>query len=163
MIRAKSTNIVGPRVSQTSGEKMTDVVVIGAGPAGVLAALRAADLGARATVVASREFGGMAANDGPVPVRTLAHAGRLMRDARQLGQYGVNVSEPVLDYPLLLARVREVAADVRSLSSLRQQIDSLRVTVHEQTGQRASWTHAPLRPRVASGFKQIRSSFAPGE
>ena len=77
---------------------MTDLVVIGAGPAGVLAALRAADLGARATIVASREFGGMAANDGPVPVRTLAHAGRLMRDARQLGQYGVNVSEPVLDY-----------------------------------------------------------------
>ena len=113
---------------------MTDFVVIGAGPAGVLAALRAADLGARATVLASREFGGMAANDGPVPVRTLAHAGRLMRDARQLGQYGINVSEPVLDYPLLLARVREVVADVRSLSSLRQQIDSLRVTVHEQTG-----------------------------
>ena len=113
---------------------MTDFVVLGAGPAGVLAALRAADLGARATVLASREFGGMAANDGPVPVRTLAHAGRLMRDARQLGQYGINVSEPVLDYPLLLARVREVVADVRSLSSLRQQIDSLRVTVHEQTG-----------------------------
>jgi pyruvate/2-oxoglutarate dehydrogenase complex dihydrolipoamide dehydrogenase (E3) component len=103
---------------------MTDLVVIGAGPAGLLAALRAADLGARATVVASREFGGMAANDGPVPVRTLAHAGRLMRDARQLGQYGIYVSEPVLDYPQLLARVREVVADVRSLSSLRQQIDS---------------------------------------
>ena len=113
---------------------MTDLVVIGAGPAGLLAALRAADLGARATVVTSREFGGMAANDGPVPVRTLAHAGRLMRDARQLAQYGINVSEPVLDYPLLLERVREVMADVRSLSSLRQQIDSLRVTVHEQTG-----------------------------
>ena len=115
-------------------KKMTDLVVIGAGPAGLLAALRAADLGARATVVASREFGGMAANDGPVPVRTLAHAGRLMRDARQLGQYGINVGEPTLDYPLLLARVREVVADVRSLSSLRQQINSLGVTVHEQTG-----------------------------
>jgi len=113
---------------------MTDVLVIGAGPAGVLAALRAADLGARTTLVASAEFGGMAANDGPVPVRTLAHAGRLMRDARQLGQYGVNVSEPVLDYPRLLARVREVTGDVRAHSSLREQIDSLGVTVHEQAG-----------------------------
>lgn len=113
---------------------MTNVVVIGAGPAGVLAALRAAELGARSTIVASSEFGGMAANDGPAPVRTLAHAGRLMRDARQLGQYGVEVSEPVLDYPRLLRRVREVVADVRSHSFLRQQIDSLRVAVHEQTG-----------------------------
>ena len=54
---------------------MTDVLVIGAGPAGVLAALRAADLGAQIALVTSSAFGGMAANDGPVPVRTLAHAG----------------------------------------------------------------------------------------
>ena len=102
---------------------MPDLIVIGAGPAGVLAALRAADLGARTTLVASGEFGGMAANDGPVPVRTLAHASRLMREARQLGRYGVTVSAPVLDYPRLLTRVREVVNDVRSHSSLRQQID----------------------------------------
>jgi dihydrolipoamide dehydrogenase len=113
---------------------MTSIVVIGAGPAGVLAALRAADLGAQTTLVASGEFGGTAANDGPVPVRALAHASRLMRDARQLGRYGVNVSEPVLDYSRLLARVREVVTDVRSHSSQREQIDSLGVKVHERTG-----------------------------
>src|SRR5712692_6758622 len=113
---------------------MTDIIVIGAGPAGVLAALRAADLGARTMLVARAEFGGMAANDGPVPVRVLAHAARLIREARQLGQYGVTVSEPVLDYPRLLARVREVVSDVREHSSLRQQLDSLGVTVYEQSG-----------------------------
>ena len=113
---------------------MIDIIVIGAGPAGVLAALRAADLGARTVLVTRAEFGGMAANDGPVPVRTLAHAARLMREARQLGQYGIGVSEPVLDYPRLLARVREVVKDARAHSSLRQQIDSVGVTVHEHAG-----------------------------
>jgi len=113
---------------------MTDVIVIGAGPAGVLAALRAADLGARTMLVTRADFGGMAANDGPVPVRTLAHAARLMREARQLSQYGIEVSEPVLHYPLLLGRVREVVNDVRAHSSLREQIDSLRVTVREHAG-----------------------------
>src|SRR6476661_7990888 len=113
---------------------MIDVIVIGAGPAGVLAALRSADLGARTTLVTRAEFGGMAANDGPIPVRTLAHAARLIREARQLGQYGIDVSEPVLDYPRLLTRVREVVQDVRGHSSLRQQIDSLGVTVHEHAG-----------------------------
>ena len=88
-----------------------DIIVIGAGPAGVVAALRAADLGARTALVTRDEFGGMAANDGPVPVRTLAHAARLIREARQLGQYGIAVSEPVLDYSRLLARVREVVED----------------------------------------------------
>src|SRR5436305_3119367 len=113
---------------------MIDTLVIGAGPAGVLAALRAADLGARTMLVTRAEFGGMAANDGPVPVRTLAHAARLIREARQLDQYGIGVSEPMLDYPRLLARVREVVKDARAHSSLRQQIDSLGVTVHEHAG-----------------------------
>jgi pyruvate/2-oxoglutarate dehydrogenase complex dihydrolipoamide dehydrogenase (E3) component len=113
---------------------MTDVLVIRAGPAGVLAAVRAADLGARTALVSSAEFGGMAANDGPVPVRTLAHAARLLRAARKVGHYGIDVSEPALDYARLLARVREVVDDVRSQSSLRQQIDALGVTVCENAG-----------------------------
>src|SRR3954449_10748720 len=111
---------------------MTDIIVVGAGPAGVLAAMRAADLGARTTLVTRADFGGMAASDGPVPVRVLAHAARLIREARQLGEYGVTVSEPVLDYPRLLARVREVVSDVRAHSSLRHQFDALGVTVHER-------------------------------
>ena len=113
---------------------MFDVIVIGAGPAGVVAALRAADLGAKTALIARDEFGGMAANDGPVPVRTLAHAARLIREARQLGLYGITVGEPVLDYPRLLARVREVVNDVRAHSAFRGQIDSLGVTVCERAG-----------------------------
>ena len=109
-------------------------MVIGAGPAGVVAASRAADLGARTTLVTRDAFGGMAASDGPVPVRTLAHAARLLREARQLGQYGVSVSEPVLDYPRLLARVRQVVHDVRAHSTWREQIDSLGVKVYEHAG-----------------------------
>lgn len=113
---------------------MIDVVVIGAGPAGVVAALRAADLGARTTLVTRDQFGGMAANDGPVPVRTLAHAARLIREARQLGRYGVVVSEPRLDYPRLLARVREVVNDVRTHSAFREHLDHAGVTIHERAG-----------------------------
>jgi pyruvate/2-oxoglutarate dehydrogenase complex dihydrolipoamide dehydrogenase (E3) component len=113
---------------------MLDVLVIGAGPAGVVAALRTADLGAKTALIARDEFGGMAANDGPVPVRTLAHAARLIREARQLGLYGITVSEPVLEYSRLLARVREVVNDVRAHSAFRRQIDSLKVTVYERAG-----------------------------
>ena len=113
---------------------MTNVLVIGAGPAGAVAALRAADLGARTELVTSSAFGGMAANDGPVPVRTLAHAARLIRNARQLDQYGVAVGNPVLDYSRLLARVREVVGEAVAHSSLREQIDAVGVTVHENAG-----------------------------
>jgi len=113
---------------------LIDVIVIGAGPAGVVAALRAADLGAATALITRDEFGGMAANDGPVPVRTLAHAARLMREARHLANYGIVVSEPHLDYPRLLERVNEVVHDARSHSTFRAQIDSAGVRVYERAG-----------------------------
>jgi len=111
-----------------------DVLVIGAGPAGVLASLRARDLGAHTALVTCGDFGGMAAADGPVPVRTLAHAARLLREARQLRQYGISVGEPTLEYSHLLSRVREVVGQVQKHSSLHKQIDLAGVTVYERTG-----------------------------
>jgi pyruvate/2-oxoglutarate dehydrogenase complex dihydrolipoamide dehydrogenase (E3) component len=108
-----------------------DVVVVGAGPAGVMAALRAADLGARTALVTDGAFGGMAANDGPVPVRTLAHTARLLREARQLHRYGVANGEPRLDYPRLMERVREVVAEVAAASSLRAQVEAAGAEVLE--------------------------------
>ena len=111
-----------------------DVVVIGAGPAGVIAALRAARLGARTALITRDDFGGMAANDGPVPVRTLAYAARLIREARQLPRYGIAAGEPLLDYELLLARVRQVVEEVRTHSLLRKDLERAGVAIHEHAG-----------------------------
>src|SRR5215469_949078 len=111
-----------------------DVVVIGAGPAGLFAALRAAELGAGTTIVTRREVGGMAANDGPIPVRTLAQAARLLRGARQLERYGISVSKPILDYPRLLARVREVVHEVRDHAIRRENLERVGVTIYENSG-----------------------------
>ncbi len=112
----------------------SDVIVIGAGPAGVVAALRAAELGARTTLITRGDFGGMAANDGPVPVRTLAQAARLLRGARRLDRFGISSSEPTLDYARLLQRVRDVVSVVRESSALRDRAERLHVTLHERVG-----------------------------
>ena len=111
-----------------------DVLVIGAGPAGLIAAIRAAELGARTVLVTRGEVGGMAANDGPIPVRTLAQAARLLREARQLALFGIDVSEPVLDYSRLLARTREVVDHIRDHTIRREQVERVGVTIHENSG-----------------------------
>ncbi|MBV8345764.1 MAG: NAD(P)/FAD-dependent oxidoreductase [Candidatus Eremiobacteraeota bacterium] len=110
------------------------VVVIGAGPAGTAAALRAADLGAKTALVTRGAFGGMAANDGPIPVRTLAHAARLLREARQLPRYGIATGTIKVDYQVLLSRAREVVAEAAAHSTLRPQIDAAGVEVYEHAG-----------------------------
>ena len=109
-------------------------MVVGGGPAGVVAALRAARLGARTALVTRDGLGGMAAIDGPVPVRTLAHAARLMREAKQLPRYGITAGEPTLDYSRLLERVHEVTGDVRTHSLLTDELCEARVTIHEHAG-----------------------------
>jgi pyruvate/2-oxoglutarate dehydrogenase complex dihydrolipoamide dehydrogenase (E3) component len=111
-----------------------NIVVIGGGPAGSSAALRAAELGARTVLVTRGEFGGMAANDGPIQVRTLALAARLLRESRQLGQHGIAVSEPILDYPQLLVRTREIVDDVCEHSTSRENLERAGVTIYEHAG-----------------------------
>jgi dihydrolipoamide dehydrogenase len=113
-----------------------DVIVIGAGPAGIIAALRSAQLGAQTTLLSRGPFGGMAANDGPVPVRVLPHAARLARDSRQLAQYGIRTGHADLDFTQLQARVQEVVANIRTHEALRPNLERAGVSVYEHTGAR---------------------------
>ncbi|HEX3671000.1 MAG TPA: NAD(P)/FAD-dependent oxidoreductase [Candidatus Cybelea sp.] len=114
--------------------KEFDVVVIGAGPAGTAASLRAADLGAKTALISRSAFGGMAANEGPIPVRTLAQAARLLREARKLPSYGIAVTEPSIDYPRLIARAGASVAGARAHSTLLEQSVKAGVAIFEDAG-----------------------------
>ena len=75
------------------------MVVIGGGPAGVARGAACGVAGSPTELITSDGLGGMAAFDGPVPVRTLADVARLIREARQLPRYGITAGEPALELP----------------------------------------------------------------
>ena len=95
-----------------------DVIVIGAGPAGAAAAVRAAELGAKVAVLEANRPGGVCVNSGCVPTRVLAKTARLLRDVRHAETYGVAVAKPVVHWPETVARIREVIENVHGYKRL---------------------------------------------
>ena len=99
-----------------------DVLVIGAGPAGATAALKASALGARVALVDKRRTGGTCTNTGCVPTRVLAITARLLRDIRGAGAYGIEVSSPTLEWKTTTSRVRQVIGDVQNVKRVQDKL-----------------------------------------
>ena len=85
-----------------------DVAVIGAGPGGYVAALRAAQLGAQVVLVERDRVGGVCLNQGCIPSKTLLRSVEVYRLAREGERFGVTASEVKLDWTVAQARKREI-------------------------------------------------------
>ncbi len=114
-----------------------DLAVIGGGPAGVTAALRAAELGARVALVERDRPGGTCTDDGCAPTRVLAKAARLIRDTEQLNDYGVSGHRPRLDLPALLAATQRTIYELHEKKQLVGHLERAGVTVIGGRGARA--------------------------
>ena len=86
-----------------------DLLVIGAGPGGYVAALRAAQVGMRVGLVERAELGGICLNWGCIPTKSLLHTADVLRDLRGASDLGIVVGPPTLDLPRVIARSRAVA------------------------------------------------------
>jgi dihydrolipoamide dehydrogenase len=90
-----------------------DVLVIGAGPGGYVAAIRAAQLGLKTACVESREtLGGTCLNVGCIPSKALLHASEKFEEVNSgmLAKYGVNVSGASLDLPTMMGEKDKVVS-----------------------------------------------------
>lgn len=110
------------------------VVVIGGGPAGVSAALHAAELGAEVTVIERGRVGGTAFNSGPAPVRTLARAARLARDWSSWETFGLHGPRPEVDLAATLANAQRVADYLYERKRVADHIRSVGVDLVEEAG-----------------------------
>jgi dihydrolipoamide dehydrogenase len=90
------------------------VVVLGGGPAGDVAALRAAQLGADAVLIERAELGGTCLNWGCIPTKSLLAGADLLRKIRKASDFGIMVPEPTIDFTRMMARKEEVVIKMRS-------------------------------------------------
>ena len=85
-----------------------DVVVIGAGPGGYVAAIRAAQLGMSTAVIEDDNLGGVCLNWGCIPSKSLLRNAEVLELIKNAGEYGISVGEVSYDYGKAIDRSRQV-------------------------------------------------------
>jgi dihydrolipoamide dehydrogenase len=85
-----------------------DCVVIGSGPGGYVAAIRAAQLGMKTAVVEKDRVGGRCLNYACIPAKAVLRVADVLSEIREAGDFGITVSEPKVDYDAVSDRRRKV-------------------------------------------------------
>ena len=75
-----------------------DVIVIGAGPGGYVAAIKAAKLGFKTAVIEAREAGGTCLNRGCIPAKAMIHAAEVYRSAKECERFGIHAENVTFDF-----------------------------------------------------------------
>jgi len=104
-----------------------DLIVIGGGPAGYLAAERAAQAGMKVILFEKRNLGGVCLNEGCIPTKTLLYSAKIFESALNGSKYGVHADGITIDHAAVVARkdkvVRMLVGGVKStLTALRVEI-----------------------------------------
>src|SRR5579885_438414 len=103
----------------------TEVVVIGSGPGGYTAAFRAADLGKKVVMIERYEtVGGVCLNVGCIPSKALLHAAKVIDDAAEMAEHGIQFGKPKIDTKKLLewknSVVTKLTGGVKTLTKVRK-------------------------------------------
>ncbi|MES2270722.1 MAG: dihydrolipoyl dehydrogenase [Pseudomonadota bacterium] len=86
-----------------------DLIVLGSGPGGYVAAIRASQLGLKTAIVERESLGGICLNWGCIPTKALLRSSEIYHYMQQADKYGLSVEKPAFDIEKVVARSRGVA------------------------------------------------------
>ena len=89
-----------------------DLIVVGGGPGGYVAAIRAAQLGMKTALVEGQHLGGICLNWGCIPTKALLRTAEVYRNIQHAEAYGITVQGASVDLKKVVARSRKVAAQL---------------------------------------------------
>jgi len=89
-----------------------DIIVIGSGPGGYVAAIRASQLGMKVGVVEKESVGGVCLNWGCIPTKALLKSAQVYEYIKHAAEYGIEVGTPKANFGSIVKRSREVASNM---------------------------------------------------
>ena len=93
---------------------MYDVCIIGAGPGGYVAAIKAARLGAKVALIEKELLGGTCLNKGCIPTKVFAHSAEILSEIRSAQKFGINTGGLSFDLKTLIAQKNEIVKKLRT-------------------------------------------------
>jgi len=109
-----------------------DIVIIGGGPAGYVAAIHASHLGAKVAVVEKDKLGGTCLNRGCIPTKALARSVEVLLEARMANDFGIEVNKIGIDFPKIMAHKGKVVSQL--VSGVEQLMRGNKISVYRGTG-----------------------------
>ena len=89
-----------------------DLIVIGSGPGGYVAAIRASQLGMKTAIVERESLGGICLNWGCIPTKALLRSAEVLHLARHAKSFGLKIEKPEFDLEAIVKRSRGIAAQL---------------------------------------------------
>ena len=90
------------------------IAIIGAGPGGYVAAIRAAQLGAEVTLIEKNKIGGVCLNEGCIPTKILNRNAEVIETVKRAAEFGVRISGYEVDFAKIMQRKEQVVARLQS-------------------------------------------------
>jgi len=101
-----------------------DVVIIGGGPGGYVAAIKAAHLGLKAVLIEKDKLGGVCLNRGCIPTKTLVSTAEMLNHLRRAGEFGIQIKDYSIDFSSIMKRkemiTRRLSSGVEQLMKANQ-------------------------------------------
>src|SRR5271167_4419954 len=108
-------------------QKKFDIAVLGGGPGGYPAAIRAAQRGKSVAIIEAKELGGTCLNRGCIPSKTLIANAAVFRTVKECNEFGIDIKNVTIDYSKMEARKTKIVEKIRK--SLEGLIAANKITV----------------------------------
>ena len=140
--------------------KQSDVVIIGGGPAGYVAAIRASQLGGKVILIEKDSLGGTCLNRGCIPTKALLHSVEVLESVRKGKDYGINAGELIIDFTKIMNRKNTVVKTL--VSGVQYLMRNNAIEVIKGTGKVISPTEVEVDDGQKENIKTDKIILTPG-